>query len=696
MGKIGRNESCPCGSGRKYKRCCLLKRPTRATAVAHASAQARLRALLAEPRFNAIDDALHEVFYGPAGVYIEHDGSVSECLLATDTFKSWVVFDVPREDGSFRVDELLRGPNVLPPEERRYLLMMRATVMRLYEVVDVEPGYTITVRDVLDGREVFVYETVFSLEVQRGDLVAARVIQVGPSGLPEINGGFLPQHDVPRDRQRAELVEHLAALRRERPQASDTDLLKTLPPFFYRRWQAWREAQLGPPVPQKLRVIDSAAARREADRDAEELHLERHFARWLDEPEPTLNGLTPLQAAREEDLRPRLVESLRELEDRYKVALRRQEPAYDPSWLWQQLDLRDEDEEAERLRHPPPLGHEMLEAGFPGLKEAVAAIVGRIGGEEKDRMQRTYSRDDLARDPAYRRYVLDGGISEALRRGDAAPTDMAEQFAIPLELCCNFELHLRKVFWVDERLSWTLGVVDSRVAGDMLRVPFPAFALVFTDRHALGLAERLVSRMSDDARWRGVLRVVTVYVIEFPHSADRRCVRLFFACDALDLRGPYLIQRDLWIESGASLDTIVHDPGPGTQNLEDPLFCCAPLEGLLRLVINALLHATSAESESQRREPPAKRAEARPRGPARHYSSETIHFLPGKIDISLLRRIQQVIRGGGGELLHRSLVRGHFRGPHPAWKDQRIKFIEPYWRGPPDSSIVERPYRLKP
>ena len=25
MAKIGRNEPCPCGSGRKYKRCCLCK-----------------------------------------------------------------------------------------------------------------------------------------------------------------------------------------------------------------------------------------------------------------------------------------------------------------------------------------------------------------------------------------------------------------------------------------------------------------------------------------------------------------------------------------------------------------------------------------------------------------------------------------------------------------------------------------------
>ncbi|WP_423785753.1 SEC-C metal-binding domain-containing protein [Gimesia maris] len=27
MKKTGRNESCPCGSGKKYKKCCLLKKP---------------------------------------------------------------------------------------------------------------------------------------------------------------------------------------------------------------------------------------------------------------------------------------------------------------------------------------------------------------------------------------------------------------------------------------------------------------------------------------------------------------------------------------------------------------------------------------------------------------------------------------------------------------------------------------------
>ncbi len=41
MAKIGRNEPCPCGSGRKYKHCCLLTRPA-APAAAPAGARASL------------------------------------------------------------------------------------------------------------------------------------------------------------------------------------------------------------------------------------------------------------------------------------------------------------------------------------------------------------------------------------------------------------------------------------------------------------------------------------------------------------------------------------------------------------------------------------------------------------------------------------------------------------------------------
>ncbi len=42
MAKIGRNEPCPCGSGRKYKHCCMLTRPQAAPAAAPAGVRASL------------------------------------------------------------------------------------------------------------------------------------------------------------------------------------------------------------------------------------------------------------------------------------------------------------------------------------------------------------------------------------------------------------------------------------------------------------------------------------------------------------------------------------------------------------------------------------------------------------------------------------------------------------------------------
>jgi Tfp pilus assembly protein PilF len=58
MSKIGRNDPCPCGSGKKYKRCCLSKHEAAAAERAAAAAQAAAR--LAPPAFAWDDDGLDE------------------------------------------------------------------------------------------------------------------------------------------------------------------------------------------------------------------------------------------------------------------------------------------------------------------------------------------------------------------------------------------------------------------------------------------------------------------------------------------------------------------------------------------------------------------------------------------------------------------------------------------------------------
>ena len=64
MAKIGRNEPCPCGSGKKYKRCCL----TKGVAALGFKPEERQRALIMLERFVEKElgregDAAYDSFY---------------------------------------------------------------------------------------------------------------------------------------------------------------------------------------------------------------------------------------------------------------------------------------------------------------------------------------------------------------------------------------------------------------------------------------------------------------------------------------------------------------------------------------------------------------------------------------------------------------------------------------------------------
>lgn len=78
MSKIGRNEPCPCGSGKKYKRCCLHQHEA---AVAERAAAAQAAAELAPPVFawdddDGLDEASNRV------VDLVHDGQLDEAEQA--------------------------------------------------------------------------------------------------------------------------------------------------------------------------------------------------------------------------------------------------------------------------------------------------------------------------------------------------------------------------------------------------------------------------------------------------------------------------------------------------------------------------------------------------------------------------------------------------------------------------------------
>jgi len=121
-----------------------------------------------------------------------------------------------------------------------------------------------------------------------------------------------------------------------------------------------------------------------------------------------------------------------------------------------------------------------------------------------------------------------------------------------------------------------------------------------------------------------------------------------------------------------------------------------PLPGLLQVVLNAILYATSAGVQPQVRASPRQSVQ---RAAAAHpvFSSEEVFFLPGMIQISKLRQMQELERiPSGRKLLHRFMVRGHWRRPAKNWKEQRMRWIEPYWKGPDMAAVIERAYKLTP
>ncbi|MFH1465098.1 MAG: hypothetical protein ABIO70_12000, partial [Pseudomonadota bacterium] len=146
----------------------------------------------------------------------------------------------------------------------------------------------------------------------------------------------------------------------------------------------------------------------------------------------------------------------------------------------------------------------------------------------------------------------------------------------------------------------------------------------------------------------------------------------------------------------------------------DPVFDAPAMKRLLHLAINAVLYATSAGVEIQTIPSPIPALRARLGGLTRprrrtvereiarflnKTTGEDVFFLPGKIDIRQVERIQAAARAAGQEggrvLMTRFMVRGHWHRAAPSWKDQRPRWIEPYWKGPDLATIIERDYRLK-
>jgi len=280
-----------------------------------------------------------------------------------------------------------------------------------------------------------------------------------------------------------------------------------------------------------------------------------------------------------------------------------------------------------------------------------------------------------------------------------AAWEQGRLLASHLEYMINYELHLRKTFWIEETLSYMLGHTELDLVGDMLKLPYASFALVFTDRFTLEIAERMLSNIPDCAMGGRKLQILTVYVTQAGLPGGSRRVKIAFAFDAFIQQWPYLLVRELKIDPHDHLDQILAGHCEGGAGKRSDLVLKSELMGrMLHLVINAILYTTSANVVTETRPSPLVKSGRQAVADAadiEYLSSQEVIFLPGKINISHVKELQAVEKSDSGRrLMVKFMVRGHWRRANSKWKDQRPRWISPYWKGPDLATVIERQYRL--
>lgn len=211
--KIQRNASCPCGSGKKYKKCCL----------ARDEAERREAEALEWRRqsFTRVMDkistwVLHNHLHVGSGEWIE------DVLGAEDAERfDAIVAELDETDDGFHsdsgfaasLDRLLSGETMLlehaelsmadvlvggvrpvgcsrPPlfeaEERLWLDGLLAAPLRLYEVIETECDVGLTLEDALSGERRRVREILGSRTIEVGMTLATRVVD-GGEDRPQLN-----------------------------------------------------------------------------------------------------------------------------------------------------------------------------------------------------------------------------------------------------------------------------------------------------------------------------------------------------------------------------------------------------------------------------------------------------------------------------------------------------------------------------
>ena len=244
--RAGRNDPCPCGSGRKYKKCHLAADEADHAQACGATVIHELdeRQVLRLTRF-ALDR------FGEKWQAFEDD--FADAAAAAPLARPWSVYGFEVDGRSVADAYRAAHGRRCSPEERRWLDAQRAAWLSVWEVEAVEPGKTLTLRDLLSDERRTVRESQASQILVRCHAVLGRVVD--HDGVSLLCG----THPRPLPPFHAAEVVRRARGRLRRRRAVPVERLRdaSLGRYLIRRWEeAVEDCDARGAIPRDLRNQD--------------------------------------------------------------------------------------------------------------------------------------------------------------------------------------------------------------------------------------------------------------------------------------------------------------------------------------------------------------------------------------------------------------------------------------------------------
>jgi hypothetical protein len=205
MKKVGRNDPCPCGSGKKYKDCCLHAADAERAQTPDNGSDGALRAFewLTNRYGKAVREAINEGFLGTldsaeqdALQELEFDSFASIMFNAMEWLLAEGRLELGGEERPASTVLLGQGGPLLTVAQRQWLMLLADRPLRLYEVTEVSPGESMRLRDLTfaDSAPVVVREKSGSEQMVPCDVIAGRVLPIADHF--ELSGAVyaIPRH----------------------------------------------------------------------------------------------------------------------------------------------------------------------------------------------------------------------------------------------------------------------------------------------------------------------------------------------------------------------------------------------------------------------------------------------------------------------------------------------------------------------